>query len=68
MDNQKQQILPRAFPETTPFHLSHYSISVHSFTSARQASMRLAVDIDSPAFKGAGLPVPLCGDGGPRQC
>jgi hypothetical protein len=26
------------------------------------------VDIDSPAFKGAGLPVPLCGDGGPRQC
>jgi hypothetical protein len=28
----------------------------------------IRVDIGSPAFKGAGLPVPQCGDGGPRQC
>jgi hypothetical protein len=28
MDHQKQQLLSRAFPETTPFHLSHYGISV----------------------------------------
>src|ERR1700691_415108 len=64
MDHQKQQLVSRAFPETTPFQLSHYGISFlkkapfYAVLKPLRRSAKNAPIASSASLAAASLPTP----------